>query len=493
MLTVVKCFLSHTWNDHDFAKYLSKRLDRYKDIEVWLDEREINIGDSILTRMAEGLEECDLFLIILSPEAFSSKNVQIELEKALEMRRDDNKKIFPILYKDCNIHPFLTGTLYADFRSNNWDHEFSKLVKSIRAVGKDKSFQIKQFQSKLKDEFARERIKAAWSLSKFRDPSVIKPLIDTLNDNNSHVARAAADALYAVGSLAIEPLIDALKRGNDKTRVWSATILGWLQDHRAVEGLITALGDNNTDVRHMATRAFMNLHDKRAVEPLLNALRDENSDVRKGAALALGMLGDERSIPTLISVLREDNSDVGREVAIALGRVGKSVIDLLIEFLQDKEPRVRRGAAIALEELGESRAVDGLIVALQDTDWHVCLCSVQALSKIGDTRAVDPLIKAFKHCEESLVREEIADALGTLGDIRALQFLIDATRDPARFVRKHVATALGKIGDRRAIEFLKPLLSDHEIYVREAATWAIKKIEEKTTQEQMDMPLNEQN
>src|SRR4030043_126453 len=71
-------------------------------------------------------------------------------------------------------------------------------------------------------------------------------------------------------------------------------------------------------------------------------------------------------------------------------------VEGLIEALKDKDESVRRLAAEALGEIGDARAVEPLIQALKDKDTWLRWCSAEALGEIGDARAVAPLIQALK-------------------------------------------------------------------------------------------------
>ena len=72
-------------------------------------------------------------------------------------------------------------------------------------------------------------------------------------------------------------------------------------------------------------------------------------------------------------------------------------------------------------------------------------------------------------------RVDAANALGRIGDIRAVEPLIEALKDEDKEVRMEAADALGLIGDTRAIDPLQQLLED-ESGVRNHAANAIKKI-----------------
>lgn len=54
---------------------------------------------------------------------------------------------------------------------------------------------------------------------------------------------------------------------------------------------------------------------------------------------------------------------------------------------------VRRRAAMALGEIGDSRAVGPLVATLKNEDGYVRAEAAKALGKTGDKRAVNPLVQ----------------------------------------------------------------------------------------------------
>ena len=91
------------------------------------------------------------------------------------------------------------------------------------------------------------------------------------------------------------------------------------------------------------------------------------------------------------------------------------VIDALVRALKDTDAGVRRHAARALAEMGDSRAVAGLVDALADKDREVRRAAVSALGEIGDSSALEPLIRAMKD-EDPEVRRRAIAAIAELGE-----------------------------------------------------------------------------
>ena len=110
-----KVFLSHSSKDKAFTRKLASRLAEY-DIEFWLDEAEINVGDSLMIRISSAIEETDFIAVVLSHESVSSNWVQVELQMAMNRELSDKQvRVLPILIEKCEIPMFLRDKLYADF------------------------------------------------------------------------------------------------------------------------------------------------------------------------------------------------------------------------------------------------------------------------------------------------------------------------------------------------------------------------------------------
>jgi hypothetical protein len=121
-------FLSHNHRDKAFVRRLGIDLQRLG-ANVWLDDSEIGLGDSIVARVQHALTSADYVAVILSPHSVQSKWVQRELEVALNQElKTGETKILPLLLSDCSIPAFLEGRMYADFRD---EHQYEVGLASI--------------------------------------------------------------------------------------------------------------------------------------------------------------------------------------------------------------------------------------------------------------------------------------------------------------------------------------------------------------------------
>jgi len=113
-----KIFISHSSQDKRFVEQLAWNL-RLFGFEVWYDEWELAVGDSIVDKVFEGLEASDTLIIVLSTVSVTSRWVREELSTAVMRRISENDiRILPVLIETCEIPTPLRHIRYADFRKN---------------------------------------------------------------------------------------------------------------------------------------------------------------------------------------------------------------------------------------------------------------------------------------------------------------------------------------------------------------------------------------
>ncbi|MEI7730998.1 MAG: toll/interleukin-1 receptor domain-containing protein [Verrucomicrobiota bacterium] len=116
--TQPRVFISHSSKDKPFVRKLVAELKKHK-LSVWLDEQEIQIGDSIVSKISGGLRDSDYFVIVLSKASVTSPWVQVELNSALIAQiSNQGVAVLPVLIEDCDIPTLLRDRLYADFRTD---------------------------------------------------------------------------------------------------------------------------------------------------------------------------------------------------------------------------------------------------------------------------------------------------------------------------------------------------------------------------------------
>ncbi|MCK4295243.1 MAG: toll/interleukin-1 receptor domain-containing protein [Candidatus Marinimicrobia bacterium] len=137
-------FLSHSSKDKFFVRELAERLNEVG-IKVWIDEAELNVGDSLTQMIGNAIDKCDYFGIVLSENSINSEWVQKELQIAMHKEiRGKKIVVLPILLENVILPPFLSDKLYADFSSTEkYELTFPKLLRAL-GVSSEKIKPIKK-------------------------------------------------------------------------------------------------------------------------------------------------------------------------------------------------------------------------------------------------------------------------------------------------------------------------------------------------------------
>jgi hypothetical protein len=133
----MKVFISYIGKDGALAKEVVVSLED-AGLDAWYDKREILPGDNWAEKISEGLKESDAMVVLLTPDALESVELQRNIEYALGSKAY-NKRLFPILVGDA-----------ADFSSSEIPWIF-KHLKTIKLSGRDRNEgQFKQIAEAIK-------------------------------------------------------------------------------------------------------------------------------------------------------------------------------------------------------------------------------------------------------------------------------------------------------------------------------------------------------
>ncbi|OQA05428.1 MAG: HEAT repeat protein [bacterium ADurb.Bin374] len=163
----------------------------------------------------------------------------------------------------------------------------------------------------------------------------------------------------------------------------------------------------------------------------MDALRDESDWVRIYAAIALGNIGDSRAVVPLLRGLSDRNAEVHRNIGRAFRKLGAGVFETIAKCVESDEMVLRRNSAIAIRELEEERGVDLLIMLMSDA--------------------------------EDKVRQAAAEALGRFPGLKSRTILGEALNDAVYAVRIAAMTSVSEHGQPEGIK----LLMDHIAHLKE--------------------------
>jgi len=325
------------------------------------------------------------------------------------------------------------------------------------------------------------------------DGEQIGSLIRLLPIPDEEVRGLVVGALARRSTRGLDEMVEALKSASRVVRAGVAEALGLSHDPRAVCPLIEATQDPIAAVRREAARGLGLLEDERAVEPLIQLLGDSDRQVTVTGVEALIAIG-ERAVVSLCSALDHVATKVHRRYIIrALGGIRHSASVLpLLNNLSSSYHVVRRETIRAVSGFGDE-VVDDLLTFLQVNDVpldallreareqpnkRLRLRAVRSLGELKHPGAIKPLKKLMDDPDRDIVyavqeamskialaawaRNGAVIALGNIGNHKAVPALITTLADRSENVRGESARALGKLGDMAAVSWLIGLLENDE-------------------------------
>jgi len=335
----------------------------------------------------------------------------------------------------------------------------------------------------------------ATALGKRGDKRAIVTLTEVLRGRGSETQNAALASLKQLGWN--PDLLEALQDTNPGVRAYAAESLGERGDAKAVDPLLLALSDKEWQVQYAAIRSLGKLKNTKAVRPLIDNMQTLHDDSGRCTTInALKEIGDPTAIPCIVDMFvngqAANRSPATAEALDSLGwkpqtdqekvcyligkrewkkvaELGKVAIPYLV--MGDEDWSIRAAMLRTLGDMGDSSVLPNLVTAIGYESGPAKYALVHTIIKLGDEKIVPDIISRIYNGND---RTQATMILGGLKDPRAVKPLIDLLQSKDSWDRDAAANALGEIGDKRALPSLMEEASKHK---SKAAGEAIKKIQ----------------
>ena len=240
----------------------------------------------------------------------------------------------------------------------------------------------------------------------------------------------------------VADVIQILKTGTPELKKRAAWALGERENPTAVSSLEVALKDQDPEVRTMAAWALGEIKETSAIPELIEALSDASLLVREMVVRALGEIKDPQPIERLVDMLEDSNREIRAAAIWALGEIGTHrALALVRRSQQDEDELVKSMANRVIMARNSKLEVQEELVA---TDSEIKKHVDRALKENANSKDLTNLVAKLGH-DSALIRMATAYSLGRIGDVRAVDALIAAVRDPDPDVRAMVVWALDEI------------------------------------------------
>ena len=303
-------------------------------------------------------------------------------------------------------------------------------------------------------------------LGEFDRPLVVTALVALIRqDEDPELTAIAIGALTKIGTPAIAALTYLLTPAADPDgcsgaeRSIAIAILARIRHSQTIEPLIRVIDDSDPQLRTIIVEALGSFHDPQIPPLLIDRLTDTAASVRTAAVVALSLRGELAIELELLRHLRpllfDLNSGVCKATALGLARLADpQAVAVLTELLGSPHTTndLRSSVILALGWIGNRAAIDSLIAALA-TCVDLAPAVIMSISKIEREQIyASQLLVTYLHSHPdaalpipAIVRQEIAAALGNLGNIDTVPALVELSGDPDDRVRLHAITALAKL------------------------------------------------
>ncbi|PSN18048.1 hypothetical protein C7271_14570 [filamentous cyanobacterium CCP5] len=299
---------------------------------------------------------------------------------------------------------------------------------------------------------------AARGLAAFDRPETVEALLRILaHGQEEELREAAGEALSQIGPSAVMALSSQLHRLDQKKI--AGTALTRIHHPAAIAPLLQLVEDEDADIRQQVMASLGTYRQPDATHALLKALADRSASVKIEAIKALAVRHDLAPgyglSDRLQRCLDDENAQVVTAAIGALSRFATaSVIERLATIMEDgaRPEATRAAAARSLGWMGTSAAFGALAAARVDggsklqAEIIAALASPPpALERMAVTALLErlPQLQAQPHSESVL--QDLALALGRLGDRRALSALEALSTHDHEGVRLHSQAALRQL------------------------------------------------
>ena len=132
-----KVFISHSSADKPFVRELAQSIES-AGFQVWLDEKELLVGDSLPRKISEAIKSASVVLVVVSEASIKSKWLAFELNQATQNMVEGKCRVIPVVIEKVELPPEVTGLLYADFTTNK-EHALSSIITALKYEARSKA------------------------------------------------------------------------------------------------------------------------------------------------------------------------------------------------------------------------------------------------------------------------------------------------------------------------------------------------------------------
>ena len=294
--------------------------------------------------------------------------------------------------------------------------------------------------------------------------SVMSVLLSTLSDPDLMVQQQAGKVFVSIGLPAASRVLESSVMTDD--RQVNPVAVGVLVQMGipVIEILTGKLDADDEKLRNVALQVLEIIQpDQSSNYQILKSqadLKDQDPDIRVKGLKQLGLSGT--LVDGIIDNLNDPEAKVRQQAAIAIGQIGDSMIPELLPLLSSSNGSVRWHAIVAVGLMAEQlesdarlqAAVDPLLDSLSNVDRSIREVALTSLKKIGSS-ALDQVIVRLQ-ARDSITRALAADIAIDLApeqaDLIRLYRYIGDLKDQDSTIQSQALSAIRQLNSSKVIQ-----------------------------------------
>src|SRR3984885_3997795 len=315
---------------------------------------------------------------------------------------------------------------------------------------------------------------------------------------SSPLALKALEKLIALGSDAIDPIVDALATSEKKETTAYVEVLSRLIDSktlpvllktmaeangRAMSGIAWALSTSKNYPAHalldalakpgMPKQALLDVinaqKSRYTVRELLNAAYTQEPSERNGLFKIIGEIADDSSVDDLLARIEGKDPVARLHIINVLARFNLPKVQQAVQKqLKDNSKFIRSAALTALSKMDGPFDMPLIVGMLRDPEIEVQNKAVDVVVKANHPETIKYLVDVLKD-ENEYARRAAVEVLNVVGTSKSVKYLLEVIAESDWWVRTRAADALGKIGCPRVVDAVLELIKDENQDIRRAA------------------------
>jgi serine/threonine-protein kinase len=335
-------------------------------------------------------------------------------------------------------------------------------------------------------------------MSLFANYRADRLIAEVKSSPGSPLAQKALEKLVALGSDAIDPLVEALSTSEKRESTAYVEALSKLIDSKTLPHLLKTMSEANgrgmsgiawalSSSRNYPASALLEALAKQGmpkgalldviaaqksrftVRELLNSAYAQEPAERTGLFKIIGEIADESSVDDLIARIEGKDPVARLHIINVLARFNlPQVTQAVQKQLKDSNKFIRSAALSALAKMDGPFDMPLVTGMLRDPEIEVQNKAVDVVIKANHPETIKYLVEVLKD-ENEYARRAAVEVLNVVGTAKSVKFLLEVIADSDWWVRTRAADALGKIGGPKVVDAVLALIKDENQDIRRAA------------------------